>query len=62
MEVWIWDVMVVMGGGVDMGCDGGDGWRATDNCKSQLHSHIKVSHSQTAWLSIQSPNLKTMAT
>ena len=27
MEVWIWDVMVVMGRGVDMGCDGGDGWR-----------------------------------
>ena len=43
MEVRIWDVMVVMGGSVDvmggsvdMGCDGGDGWRATDNCKSSL--------------------------
>ena len=22
-----WGVMVVMGGDVDMGCDGGDGWR-----------------------------------
>ena len=27
MEMWIWGVMVVMGGDVDMGCDGGDGWR-----------------------------------